>query len=179
MKGKRNLEALFEKHGVSDFKWIDPKTIVVAQWVRMKCFYGCSGYGTNATCPPEAPSVAECRSFFAEYKTAALFHFGKAVRKPEDRHRWSKGINQRLLKLEREVFLSGFQKAFLLPMDSCELCRECPGTRAECIHPRLARPTPEALAVDVYATVRANGYPLAVLPDYSATMNRYAFLLVE
>ena len=43
----------------------------------------------------------------------------------------------------------------------------------------LARPTPEALAVDVYSTVRAIGYPIQVLSDYTQEMNRYALLLIE
>ena len=33
--------------------------------------------------------------------------------------------------------------------------------------PRLARPTPEAMAIDVYTTVRWVGYPIEVLSDYS------------
>jgi hypothetical protein len=35
------------------------------------------------------------------------------------------------------------------------------------------------MAVDVFSTVRQLGYPIQVLRDYSETMNRYAFLLVE
>jgi len=101
------------------------------------------------------------------------------VAKPEDRRVWARAINERLLALEREVFLAGYQKAFLLFMDSCHLCGECEKTRAECKNPKSARPAPEALAVDVFATVRGCGYPIEVLSEYSQTMNRYAFLLVE
>jgi hypothetical protein len=43
----------------------------------------------------------------------------------------------------------------------------------------MARPTPESMAVDVFATVRKIGYPIDVLYDTSQEMNRYAFLLVE
>jgi predicted metal-binding protein len=81
--------------------------------------------------------------------------------------------------LEREVFLSGHQRAFLLFMDSCCLCAECPGTRAGCRSPKLARPTPEAMGMDVFSTVRQCGYPIQVLSDYSQPMNRYAFLLMD
>jgi hypothetical protein len=35
------------------------------------------------------------------------------------------------------------------------------------------------MAVDVFSTVRQIGYPIQVLVDYSQTMNRYAFLLIE
>jgi len=179
MDNRKELETLFEKHGYADFRWIDPQDIVVSQWVRMKCTFGCTEYGHNATCPPNVPAVSECRQFFDEYNAAVIFHFEKAVDKPEDRHKWSRGVNQALLKLEREVFLSGYEKAFLLFMDSCAICADCPGTREGCKDPRSARPSPESMAMDVFSTVRQHGYPIKVLSDYSQPMNRYAFLLVE
>jgi len=46
------LEKLFKKHRFTDFKWIDPEKIVVSQWVRMKCTFGCGNFGRNACCPP-------------------------------------------------------------------------------------------------------------------------------
>ena len=173
------LESLFAKHGYTDFRWIDPRDIVVAQWVRLKCMFGCAEFGQNASCPPNVPSVPECREFFNEYTRAAVFHFAKAVDAPEDRHEWSRGVNTALLALERDVFLAGHQKAFLLFMDSCGLCKECAGAREECKVPRSARPTPEAMAVDVFSTVGRIGYPIEVLSDYHQSMNRYAFLLIE
>jgi predicted metal-binding protein len=179
VNNREELEALFEKHGYTDFKWIEPENIVVSQWARMKCMFGCGEYGRNASCPPSTPSVAECRQFFDEYDTAVIFHFAKTVDKPEDRHAWTRKVNLALLELEREVFLSGHRKAFLLFMDTCPICADCPGIREECKHPRQARPTPEAMAVDVFATVRQYGYPIEVLTDYSNQMNRYAFLMLE
>jgi len=176
---RKKLEALFQKHGYTDFKWIESGKIVVSQWVRMKCMYGCREYGQTASCPPNVPSVSECEKFFREYSDAVIFHFEKEVKKPEDRHAWTKKVNAKLSKLEREVFLSGFERVFLLFMDSCRICGECPGERGECKEPRRARPSPEAMAMDVYATVKQVGYPIEVLSDYSQKMNRYAFLMIE
>ncbi|HTU00467.1 MAG TPA: DUF2284 domain-containing protein [Candidatus Sulfotelmatobacter sp.] len=179
MKRHPRLDALFAEHGYRDFKWLHPKDIVVSHWVRMKCMYGCRSYGRNASCPPNVPSVADCRQFFDEYTLAALLHFEKRVEKPEDRHAWSRKVNRNLLQLERAVFLEGHQKAFLLAMDSCGICATCPGVREACKQPRAARPSPESMAVDVFATVRRQHYPIEVLPDYSKAMNRYALLLIE
>ncbi len=178
MAKRKELTALFERHGYADFKWMKPEDIVVSQWVRMKCMFGCKNYGRNATCPPAVPSVPECRRFFSEYRLAAIFHFAKKVDRPEDRHAWSRRVNQKLVKLERAVFLAGYEKAFLLAMDSCCLCATCPGMRGACQHPQIARPSPESMGVDVFTTVRRYGYPVAVLSAYSQPMDRYAFLLI-
>ncbi len=179
MKNRSELEALFAKHGYTDFKWMKAQDIVVSQWVRMKCMFGCAEYGRNATCPPSVPSVPECRQFFSDYSTAVIFHFEKKVEKAEDRHSWSRGVNLELVKLEREVFIAGYEKAFLLSMDSCCICDDCPGVREECKTPRKARPSPESMAVDVFSTVRRYGYPIEVLSEYSQAMDRYAILLIE
>ena len=72
---RTELETLFARHGYTDFKWINPQAIVVAQWVRLKCTFGCANYGRNASCPPNVPAVAECRRFFDEYSRAVIFHF--------------------------------------------------------------------------------------------------------
>jgi hypothetical protein len=43
----------------------------------------------------------------------------------------------------------------------------------------MARPAPEAMAVDVYATVRCFDFPINVRTDYDQQMDRYAFLMVH
>jgi predicted metal-binding protein len=173
------LENLFAEHGFTDFKWIDPADIIVAQWVRMKCMFGCGSYGHNASCPPNTPSIPECERIFSEYSGAVIFHFQKTVDRPEDRGNVTRAINKQLIKLEREVFLMGNRKAFMMPTDECQLCPECSGDRKECINPRMARPTAEGMGVDVYATVRKYDFPIQVLKDYSEPMNRYAFLMID
>jgi predicted metal-binding protein len=95
------------------------------------------------------------------------------------RRTWGAKVNAGLSKVERDVFLAGYPKAFMLFMTACRLCAECVGARADCKKPQLSRPTPEAMAVDVFATLRKLGYPIEVLTDRSDQMNRYAFLMVE
>ncbi len=176
---RRRLDKLFQEKGYADYKWMDPQKIIVSQWVRMKCMFGCGEYGKNACCPPNVPSVSECERFFHEYQDAVIFRFEKAVDKPADRHRWSKKVNIKLAKLEREVFLAGYERAFLLFMDSCGICADCVATREECKQPRSARPSPESMAVDVYSTARHFGFPIEVRTEYSQSMNRYAFLMIR
>ena len=174
-----DLEKVFYDHNFLDYKFIQAQDIIVAPWVRMRCMFGCLSYGKSGCCPPNVPSVDECREFFASYKSAVVFHLTKKVEKPDDRILWSKETNKELSKVERAVFLAGNYKVFLFFMDECRLCSKCAGGRMECRNPKQARPSPESFSVDVFATVRKMGYPIDVLTDYEKTMNRYAFLMIE
>ncbi len=173
------LEQLFEQHDCGDYRWLPVSQITVAHWVRMKCIYGCPDYGKSVACPPNNPPVDECRRFIGEFSEAVIFHFPKQSPDSEDRRSWSRQINTRLRELEREVFLSGRYKAFMLPTGGCPQCEDCVADPADCRHPGAARPTPEGLAIDVFATARSVGYPVAVLTGEDQRMNRYAILLIE
>jgi predicted metal-binding protein len=172
------IEGIIREHGYPEFRWIRGQDVPVRQWVRFKCMFGCNSYGRKGACPPQVPSVDECRRFFDEYTHIAVIHITGKVDKPEDRVQWSRRINLDLLKLERAVFLADHPKAFLLFMDECHICKDCTADRTTCVAPSQARPGAESLAVDVYATVRGLGFPIHVLTDYQQEMNRYAFLLV-
>lgn len=178
-KQRKQVETILKLHKYRDYKWIDPKNITVSQWVRMKCRFGCPEYGRGGSCPPETPSVEACRQFFNEYEDAVILHFQGLMDKPKDRHAWSSKINAKLVQLERDVFTAGFERVFQLFMDSCCFCRECTGSRKACDKPRMSRPAPEAMGVDVYTTVRKAGFTLNVLSDYDQKMDRFAFLMIH
>jgi len=178
-KEAKQIEKIARASGLDDFKWIQPQSIVTGYWVRAKCLYGCPSYGKKACCPPELPSFAECRQFFKEYRTGLLFHLAVKLPKPEMRFAWGQKINKKMLSLEREVFLSGFYKAFVFPATPCRLCAQCKPNKRECLNPDLSRPTLEGFGVDVYATARMMGYPIQVLKGYTEEMNRFGLLLIE
>ncbi|HOO39376.1 MAG TPA: DUF2284 domain-containing protein [Deltaproteobacteria bacterium] len=179
MIDREAIENIAKENGFADFTWISGKDVRVNQWVRFKCMFGCDSFGKKGGCPPAVPSVAECREFFLEYDHILMIHMAVKLENPDDRGEWSRKKNLELLPLEKATFLSGYHKAFLLFMDECRLCKDCPGTRIDCRNQAMARPCAEALGVDVFTTVRAAGYPIEVLTDYDKEMNRYAFLLVQ
>ena len=179
MADRKALEAIFGENGCDDFKWMDPGEVVVEEWVRFKCVFGCGHYAKAAACPPNLPGLDECRKLFSEYSEAALFHFERTVEKPEDRHAWTRGINESLLAVEKAVFLTGYHKAFVLYIDPCNICGECVPDREDCRHPRNARPSLEGLGANVFETVRKQGYDIDVLSAYDQKMNRFGLLLVE
>jgi predicted metal-binding protein len=173
------IEAALKDTGFTDFKWIDPKQIVVAQWVRMKCMFGCPNYGRKAACPPQTPSVTECERFFREYQAAVVLHLRIRFDHPKERYPWYKEMTLKTADLERKVFMAGFEKAFVLSFSGCTLCQECKVERSLCKQPQLARPAPEAMAVDVYSTVKSLGFPIAVRTEYAQEMDRYALLMIR
>ncbi len=176
---RKGVDSLLTAHGVDDFAWVDPRGIITAQWVRMKCMYGCSSYGRKACCPPNTPTVAECEQFLKEYRDAVLFRIVVQFKKTEDRLAWNRQTNARLSKLERELFVSGYERVFLLSPAGCVLCAKCSGQRETCVLPASARPTPEAMAIDVYSTVRRFGYPIEVRRQVTDEQNRYGFFLIH
>jgi predicted metal-binding protein len=178
MNDKEIIESLLAEQGFSDYKWISPKAIVVAHWVRVKCTFGCSDYGLG-TCPPNTPSVNDCASFFMEYEKGLIIRLNKFADKTAYPSDWSREMTDKLLAVEKEVFLSGFQKVFLLNQTCCSICKKCPGNRVECKHKEKSRPSPESFAVDVYQTVRNAGMEINVVSESPAEMNRIAILLIE
>jgi predicted metal-binding protein len=165
-----DVEAIIQRAkelGAVESKLIDPRTVVTAPWVRLKCQFGCPHYSTRLCCPPYTPTPEQFQKVLNCYKRAFLFH--------------SRGMEvspgEIAFELEQELFFQGFYKALSLGAGPCRLCKEC--NLQQCIHPLQARPAMEACGIDVYATVRANGYPIEVICDRTEIPNRYGLILIE
>ena len=175
---RKEIEELLDKYNFKEYKWIPAKSIKIANWVRMKCTYGCPDYG-KAVCPPNVPSVEQCRETIKEYRAVLMIRFNFEA----DRNHYPKKISDEitgtLLQLERDIFVKGYYKVFMLNQNCCDLCRECAKSKIDCKNPKKSRPSPEAFAVDVYATVRKNGFPINVIDREKEKINRYAFVLIE
>jgi len=89
--------------GAKEAKIIQPSTVVTAGWVRLKCQFGCDGYGSSLCCPPHSPTPEQTRRTLDEYKAAILAHFRANGR-----------ATKTMTALEREAFLQGFHKALAL-----------------------------------------------------------------
>ena len=154
------------KLGALEAKIILADTVVTAAWVRMKCQFGCGGWGSSLCCPPHTPTPDETGKVIACYKRALLIHC-KADKRP----------TKIVAALEREIFLAGFYKALAFGSGPCRLCKEC--NFEECIRPDDARPSMEACGIDVYATARANGFPIEVVRDETSDQNYYGLVLID
>lgn len=157
--------------GANDGKIIKTDSIVTAAWVRWKCRYGCDGYGSSLCCPPNSPTHQETRELVDSYKNALMVHF------TEDIESATVDPTEVITMLERDIFLAGYYKAFGLGAGPCRLCEEC--TIKKCRHARTARPSMESCGIDVFSTVRNNGYRIEVLKDRPYRMNRFGLVLIE
>lgn len=154
--------------GALDAKRISAGSVVTAQWVRMKCQYGCGGYGKRLTCPPYSPAPQETKKVIAEYKTAILIHGDGHI-----------SVTEIAVKLERSIFLDGFHKAFAMGSGPCRLCDRCNVKKGKCRNSYEARPSMEACGIDVFATARSNGYPIEVVRNRRSKQDYYSLIFIE
>lgn len=142
--------------------------VVVANWVRLKCQFGCGGWGRCLTCPPYSLTPEQTSKILSEYRKALLVH-------SKGSH---PGLRKLMSELERFAFLKGHYKAFAFCSGPCDLCDEC-NLKGPCRHPREARPSMEACGIDVFGTAAAAGLPIHVAKNRQDETNYYGLLLVE
>jgi predicted metal-binding protein len=158
--------------GVTGAKAIDASSIFTAEWVRMKCQFGCTGFGHSHCCPPHSPTPEITRRVIDSYEKAILLHkrLGGGER--------GRGFNEIVVNLEIEIFLDGYHKAWSMGSGPCRLCKECDLTRP-CQQGYKARPSMEACGVDVFRTARDNGFPIEVVRTHGEEKNLFGVVLIE
>lgn len=182
-----------------DIKPISKDMIVVADWVRFKCRYGCRAYGKHLCCPPYAPTLEEMRRVVAEYKTAILASF-EAVpgpgTDPKHTHHYLMNsvthLHETVYQLEIKAFLSGYYKALGFYAMPCALCETCVAEEklekgeetnlldsTRCRRKDIMRPSMEACGVDVFKTLENAGYSPQVLKSYSEKVVLFGMVMLE
>lgn len=161
------LVKLARKGGALHAKVIPSSKVFTAAWVRLKCRYGCGGYGSSLMCPPHSPTPDETRRVLDDYEKVLLVH-------SRDGH----ALKDLVVDLEREAFLGGYYKALAFGNGPCHLCPECAFDEG-CRHADRARPCMEASGIDVFKTARAAGYPIEVVRDRGDEANFYAIVMLE
>jgi predicted metal-binding protein len=162
--------------GIDEAKMISPASIVTAEWVRMKCQYGCPGFGESLCCPPHSPTPDITRKVIDSYQKAILLH--QKLPKGQKKGQRRKTFSQAVVCLEVEIFLDGYYKAWSMGSGPCDLCEEC-NLSGSCRHGYKARPSMEACGIDVFKTARDNGFPIEVVRTRDQERNIFGLILVE
>ena len=163
--------------GASDALVVAPGQVVTAEWVRMKCLYGCTP-GRCLTCPPHSPTPTQTRRLLDEYTTILLLRFDVHPERTE----WEASavwVLETALRLERELFLEGHYKVFAIAGGRpCDLEEAC-GAPQTCAGREGLRPGPVGCGIDVFTTSANAGWPLGVVHGRGEPYHRFALILVE
>lgn len=176
------LLAKSRKYGLNEVIPISVEKILVAEWVHMKCRYGCAKYNTNWCCPPATPNPDKIRKVIDEYRLALLLvgsaqcpdFYRDNQRKRAMQVRCWKGT----VSLERMLFLAGYYKAFSLVGECCALCETC-AYPDDCRFPQEKRPSVESFSIDVIGTLRNVGINTTVAENAADVFSYYAIILLE
>jgi len=184
---EEDLALLCEKakqYGASRATIISADKIVVDPRARLKCMIPlCASYGVNLMCPPNVITPEEFAKILSLYRQAILVEvpltvnddFTKILSQKKSlwelredqnyRNSLSKGDRQLieiLCKLEKDCLEMGYRFATGLSAGTCRLCEECVGQLSgePCKHPFEARPSMEAVGIDVIQTAKNAGIDL-------------------
>lgn len=169
----RQVEEAAREEGADRAKVMPAREIVIDERVRLKCMVPlCPNYGRNLMCPPNLPSVEEFRRIARLYQWALLLQVrGPTSKKgggPEKDvvYKYADKLHQVVNHLERRLQAMGLLLAAGLIGGSCRLCGECvgQGSREPCRHPFRARPSMEAMGINVAATAAKAGWGIAPFP---------------
>lgn len=204
---ERELKEIASGHNASIIG-VDPDEIVVSEWVRWKCQFGCKGFGKHLSCPPYVPGPFETRKLLREYRKAYIIYF-KGIPGmenidpdtiPQNWHPFLKDlilwIHNTVYELEQHAFYMGYYKALAFAAYPCIFCDDCVAEQSkgpvdisfkrDCRYAEKVRTSMEAAGIDVFATVRKLGLPMDVVPcknnEYGrithTNINSYGLLLV-
>jgi predicted metal-binding protein len=169
---ERYKEKAFEL-GAANVKIIKTEEIPVDERVPLKCQIPiCFGYGTSAHCPPNTMKPDELRKHFKNYQWAIFFTRDLPTElllkdaTDKDRIAAFQSIYKYVKSIESMAFYDGHYLAFGLGAGSCRrtFCgqhKTCSALEGKsCRFGLLARPSMEAVGINVYKMTAAAGWDI-------------------
>lgn len=153
--------------GFDDVMEINPDSVVVTEFAKNKCAFGCSSANLKHCQANEIP-FEETSRLLSTYSRAFLI---KGTPGTGD-------FQRKILAAERLAFTGGFHKAFAFWAGPCHICPSCDLTAA-CLNTKNRRPSMEGSGIDVFETVRNNGETLKTLAVKGEFVKYYGLLLLE
>jgi predicted metal-binding protein len=162
-----------KNEGASEVRLIPAKSIVVDERVRLKCQIPlCDTYGRNLMCPPNLPSIEDFRRALERFSQAILIQVSASIpeqsggKLSEDVFGPANKLHELVNKGEKMAFEGGLHFATGLIGGCCRLCEECVAVQGEtrCRFPFKARPSMEAMGIDVFSTLEKVRLPVSGLP---------------
>jgi predicted metal-binding protein len=163
MRNLENITALKAAQlGLHAWKEIEPTRLQPDPRIRRYCEENrCGNYGKHYMCPPRIGRLPELKSRIAQYPTGFLLQYGAVLNPARDQEELRKSkqfFHDRILELEQHVLNAGAESVWGLIGGECALCAPCRAATDEpCPYPDRARPSLEALGVDVMSLLERVG----------------------
>ncbi|RLB20873.1 MAG: hypothetical protein DRG71_09120 [Deltaproteobacteria bacterium] len=154
--------------GARDARLIPVGTIPVEHEIQQMCKSPrCIGYGQCANCPPYVTSQDESRIWIARFNEALIVKMDipPKLLTSENHYDPFKRIFLIVTSLERIALKQGYQNASALGAGSCKpvFCMDQPCAvlqGKECRYPHLARPSLEAIGINVFKLAQRVGWKM-------------------
>jgi len=165
-----NIILSLTERGASSVVLMDISDIAIDERVRLKCQVPvCDSYRKNLMCPPYVPTVAEFREAIKLYSGAVLLQVtaelknSRTDRPSEEVFSPAKKLHELVNIAEKKAFYEGFRFAAGFIGGCCRLCDECVAVHGgtHCRFPFKARPSMEAMGIDVMTTAEKAGLPIS------------------
>ena len=157
------------KIGASDATIIDTAIIPIEDAIIEYCKKPlCASYGKSAHCPPHAPKPAEARKLLKSFQKALLFKLGVATKvlMTDESNEAFRKTYEIASELEAAAQKAGFVRTKGLAAGSClpVFCKKNKCQVVEegkkCRFPSLARPSMEAVGINVFKLVQDVGWEI-------------------
>ncbi len=196
-KDLEDLSSFASKNGATEVKVIESSKVVVDERVQLKCAYPpCIYYGKSLMCPPYTPKAKDFREIVKKYDFAIAAQITRAyddelkkylnvngakfqdvINNPEFQKEMkvvmddvTKRLRNLIASIEREAFSRGYYLSIGLGSGTCLLCETCE-LKYPCKHPWEARPSMEAMGIDITRTMRNAGLQLTWNSGEKITLN--------
>jgi predicted metal-binding protein len=174
--------------GASAARSVSAREVAVDPRVQLKCRVPlCGSYGQNLMCPPHVMPPEQFAAILQRYAQCVVVQQaipltaddlkrrfrGKTLEQLVGTKAYNKaladsqnGFVELLTVLEAEAMGMGYRFAAALAGGDCCLCETCVAavtgdeTTGACLHPFKARPSMEALGIDVVRTAECAGLPI-------------------
>lgn len=163
--------------GLTEAKFIHTPQVHTAGAPRLRCQLSCPQTLQSVMTPPHTPRAEEVRAMLDEYRYGLITRREEPFGERDFREVWQE-FGDAMLSLEKQCLGRGYPKSFTLAVGNC-LAPLAEDELRPCDYPGKARPTLEALGIDLKETLEMVHWGGMVQRAEDEPMQLFALLLLE
>jgi len=166
-----------QEHGLTEAKFVHTPHVITAHSTRLRCQYLCHAESGSPTCPPNSPTQLDTMKILEEYRFGLMLRREIAAGTEGEMGAWA-DFHETMLRVEGESFRRGYTKAFALGVGNC-IYQQLSDASRPCAFPGKARPTLEAIGVNLTETLDIIGWDAYLARKAEDPFQMFALLLLE